>query len=99
MERNADDDKKHPSGILPQGRVSSEGVLTFPHRGKPPLPIVGYIQDAGDPFVFKPILCPCKHRTSKWKNVCGGMRQQMDCGKFKILITAKDCLVCKDSEI
>ncbi len=92
-------DEKHPSGILPQGRVSQDGVITFPHRGKPPLPILGYVQEDGDPFVFRPILCQCKHRVDKYRNVCGGMVRRMDCGKFKITITAKDCLACKDAEI
>lgn len=89
----------HPSGVLPQGRVSENGCITFPHRGTPPKPIIGYVQDVGDPFVFKPILCACKHRSDKYKNVCGGMVRRMDCGKFKIAITAKDCLVCHDAEI
>jgi hypothetical protein len=94
-----EDDPQHPSGILPQGRILEDGTIIFPHRGQPPRPIIGYVQDSGDPFVFKPILPTCKYRVDKWRKMCGGMARFLDCSKFKIQITAKDCLACKDAEI
>lgn len=91
-------DESYPSGILPQGRIGPDGIITFPHRGKPPRTILGYEPDPGDPFVQKPILKMCKHRVEKWKMVCGGMIKKMDCSRFKIAISAKDCFVCTDAE-
>lgn len=82
--------------LFPQARIGPDGTLSFPHRGDPPKSIQGYKKV--DSHTFRPIVGFCKHRTTTWKKVCGGMIQTLYCSKFAINIRTVDCLVCDARE-
>ncbi len=89
--------EKSTGEVFPQARVGPNGELMFPHRGTPPKAIQGYIKDSGDPFIFKPLVSPCKYRSIMWKKICGGQVQTMHCSKFGICVKTIDCLSCEES--
>jgi len=86
------------SEIYPLARIGANGDLLFPHRGDPPKTINGYLVDKGDRYIFHPVLEVCKHRTSCWHKVCGGMVQCYNCNKFLGEVKLTDCLNCHDHD-
>jgi hypothetical protein len=57
----------------------SNGLIIAPHRGKAPQPPEGY-EATKDPFIFKPILVECEHRSFVVTNTtCCGRSTRMKC--------------------
>jgi hypothetical protein len=74
-----------------------DGTLIFPHRGKDPDFVPGYIKIS--PYVFKPIIQQCKFRVMKETECCGGIRKtDMFCARFKENVIWHTCQHCSLAE-
>lgn len=60
---------------MPDYREMDDGTRWFPPRGTPPAGMPGYVQDPGNPYIFKPEMSPCELRVEQEIPICG------DCGR------------------
>jgi len=77
-------------------RLLKNGDKFAPHRGKPPACPDGYERDAGDPFLFHPIIEPCNYRSEKSipRKCCRTDKVVMWCKRDDVEITSLNCMKC-----
>ena len=83
---------------MSQFRHYDNGDVALPHRGNPPQLIPeGYTRDAGDPYLFHPILPTCLKRViRKISTTCCGTTPAVFCGMQ--VISPRKCIGCKESQ-
>jgi len=80
-------------------RPLPNGDMYAPHRGRPPPCPEGYYRDAGDPFIFHPVVDPCDYRGESTEPCnCGTPRIVMWCHARKERITMGNCKECQDGD-
>ncbi len=75
----------------------ANGDIQFIKRGDPPMVVPGYEVDAGDPYIFHPVLPPCQYRTFKLLvlSCCPSGKNVRHCTKFGFLsMPPETCISC-----
>ena len=80
-------------------RVSDDGTLIYPRRGKPPDEMPGYVRNPADKYQLIPEVDTCKHRrTDKYIRPCGKIGCHWFCTLHKRQVNVPICNNCQESE-
>ena len=83
------------------GRTQQDGSIVYPHRGKPPSEIDGYIRDPGDEFRLIPEFPKCPELVNNsYSKPCplGGVKWVTSfwCKKYQQNTSVTNCKECVD---
>lgn len=73
------------------------GDIFFPRRGSIPECPTGYVRDAGDPWLFHPVLNGCKYRSDKVDKACNCGKMVLWCTRDNIQIVRSRCVSCEEN--
>lgn len=79
------------------------GDISFKRRGQPPMVVPGFEPDLGDPYLFHPILPPCKRRgliTLPPCNNCPKGKTVPHCSKYNYIgVIVEQCIDCGNKDL
>lgn len=77
-----------------------DGSIEFIKRGLPPTEVPGFEVDPGNPYIFRPILPPCKRRTTVKVPTpcCPEGKEVVACEKFGFIYMTPQCCINCDKD-